>query len=359
MTLVKNMIRLSIYRKHFHTTVPWRNKSITGYEGADNALQTVTGGRIYKWLDAYEDFVGLTEVKQAQTQVTEAESSYRAVQEQRRAAQQQLTAVQVKIKGLAMEIEKTKRGTDAYLDLVTKENEIIKDEKDVLENLSLLEDNEKQSFTLLSSALRESHEKERARAERMKYWGVMGSIIGAVIGIFGTTVNNYLRMKELRKIVTMSTESNQESRERTLELCLNVNDQYRKIHEFLMDIRSKTGLKPVEPQQKGLSVTQTVGLTTEAKLEEVIETLKEQESRIRKDLEKLGHVLMLKHGNGLGSSDAAIDSTVVYVGPEIQTMLNQTEQNIERKMTHHSVGTVVFVAAAIAVPILLKLFSGS
>ena len=50
------------------------NKSITGYKSADDALKTVTGGKIYKWLDAYENVVGLTEVKQAQALVTEVGS---------------------------------------------------------------------------------------------------------------------------------------------------------------------------------------------------------------------------------------------------------------------------------------------
>lgn len=51
-----------------------RHKSITGYDTADNALQKVTGGRINRWLDAYEDFVGLTEVRLAQEYVTKVSS---------------------------------------------------------------------------------------------------------------------------------------------------------------------------------------------------------------------------------------------------------------------------------------------
>ena len=43
--------------------------SITGYNSADKALQAVTGGRIDKWLRAYERTVGLTEVREAQGKV--------------------------------------------------------------------------------------------------------------------------------------------------------------------------------------------------------------------------------------------------------------------------------------------------
>ena len=70
MALRKNVLKpLDVFRRcsrHYQV----RNKSITGYQRADDALQTVTGGRINRWLDAYEDFVGLSEVRQAQEQVT-------------------------------------------------------------------------------------------------------------------------------------------------------------------------------------------------------------------------------------------------------------------------------------------------
>ena len=56
------------------------------------------------------------------------------------------------------------------------------------------------SLLQLSNAVRNSHEKERAQAEKTKYWSVIGSVIGACIGIIGTTINNRMRMRELRSI---------------------------------------------------------------------------------------------------------------------------------------------------------------
>ena len=38
--------------------------------------------------------------------------------------------------------------------------------------------------------VRDSHEKERAQAEKTKYWSIIGSIIGTCIGIVGTTIIN-------------------------------------------------------------------------------------------------------------------------------------------------------------------------
>lgn len=68
---VRHLLKVASRMRLYHTGKFLRNKSITGYERADHALQVATGGKIYRWLDAYEDFVGLTEVKNAQEQVTQ------------------------------------------------------------------------------------------------------------------------------------------------------------------------------------------------------------------------------------------------------------------------------------------------
>ncbi len=52
--------------------------------------------------------------------------------------------------------------------------------------------------------MRDSHERERAQAEKTKYWSVIGSVVGTCLGIIGTTVNNRMRMRELRELVTRS-----------------------------------------------------------------------------------------------------------------------------------------------------------
>ena len=44
---------------------------VTGNPQADKTLATLTGGRIDGWLKSYEDFVGLTEVREAQNKVIE------------------------------------------------------------------------------------------------------------------------------------------------------------------------------------------------------------------------------------------------------------------------------------------------
>lgn len=46
--------------------------------------------------------------------------------------------------------------------------------------------------------MRESHEKERTRAERTKNWSIIGSVLGALIGVMGSTYINRVRLQVSR-----------------------------------------------------------------------------------------------------------------------------------------------------------------
>lgn len=71
----------------------------------------------------------------------------------------------------------------------------------------MAEKEERDYFAALSSSVKDSHEKERAQAERTKYWSIIGSILGTVIGIIGSSFNNHLRMKELRQLIKDSNKT--------------------------------------------------------------------------------------------------------------------------------------------------------
>lgn len=57
------------------------------------------------------------------------------------------------------------------------------------------EGSEREKFALFSAAVRESHEKERTRAERTKNWSIIGSVLGALIGVMGSTYINRVRLQ--------------------------------------------------------------------------------------------------------------------------------------------------------------------
>ena len=157
--------------------------------------------RVNFLMKRYENFVGLTDVKNAQVRVQKTEKLFVKSQDDRRETQRLINEVQAKIKNLHTELERTHRGEDKYLELVTLEHQVLREERILIEQLSQLERDEREAFSRLSRAVRDSHESERAQAEKTKYWAVLGSIIGTTLGVLGTTINNRLRMRELRQIV--------------------------------------------------------------------------------------------------------------------------------------------------------------
>jgi len=161
------------------------------------------------WMLKYEDFIGLTEVKAAQNRVLEAEVRFIKSQEERREAQMSIVATQRKLQDLHAELQQIPKGDDKFLALITREHLIIKDELRLQEEFKIYEKSERENFASLSHSVRDSHEKERAQTEKTKYWSIIGSILGTMLGILGTSINNRMRMKELRNLVEEATKKNE------------------------------------------------------------------------------------------------------------------------------------------------------
>jgi len=158
-------------------------------------------GQLVHW---YEEFTGLDEVRMAQNRVLEAEAKFVTAQERRREASTLVSAIQSKLKDLWAELDNTSRGEERYVHLITQEHSILKEERRAVQEFQTYERAERECFAALSSAVKESHEKERAQAERTKYWSIIGSIIGTVIGIIGSSVNSQMKMKEMRRLIRES-----------------------------------------------------------------------------------------------------------------------------------------------------------
>ncbi|XP_050436135.1 mitochondrial potassium channel-like [Adelges cooleyi] len=154
--------------------------------------------KVVSW---YERVTGLREVRIAQDRVLESQKQFMIAQDKRREASVELRAVQNKLKDIRNELLNTSRSEDRYIELVTQEHALLKNENIIVDQVSISEKEERDSFILLSTTLKDSHDRERIQAERTKYVSIVGSILGTVIGIIGSTIINAWKMNEFKRMV--------------------------------------------------------------------------------------------------------------------------------------------------------------
>uniref|UniRef100_A0A3P9M5F8 Coiled-coil domain containing 51 n=1 Tax=Oryzias latipes TaxID=8090 RepID=A0A3P9M5F8_ORYLA len=153
------------------------------------------------WWGRYEEFVGLNEVRDAQTKVTEAEAAFMVARGIVREAHGSLEALQGRLKEVRDRLDRVSREEAHYLELATLEHKLLQEERRLRTAYESAEGSEREKFSLFSAAVRESHEKERTRAERTKNWSVIGSVLGALIGVMGSTYINRVRLQELKNLL--------------------------------------------------------------------------------------------------------------------------------------------------------------
>lgn len=292
----------------------------------------------------------------------QAERAFQDVQAIRRQRQHEMSSVQSKLKEIHAQLDKVQRGDERYLALLTEEYEIIKEEKKIISELGNYEQLERDNFSALSSAVRESHERERARAERTRYWSVIGSVIGAAIGIIGTSINNHLRMHELKTLVKESATGGFELKGIVGQLSESMKMQHDQMHSFISEVKSIDNtangfsedlqrLKRVPDKLSQLPAE--FGTSLEAQTKQIIEFVKEQDEVLEVEIKEIKKLLAV-------GSDHDRDKAVVYVGPEIEKLLEKTESNLEWKMKTNAalMSAFVYGACILSLSVLYNIFRG-
>ncbi|KAJ8371503.1 hypothetical protein AAFF_G00307820 [Aldrovandia affinis] len=176
------------------------NLTKLGRQFGQNSMRTASATANY-WWEQYEEFVGLNEVRDAQMKVTEAEKTFMVARGIVREAHGSLEVLQGRLKEVKDRLDRVSREEAHYLELATLEHKLLQEERRLRTAYENAEGAERERFGLFSVAVRESHEKERTRAERTKNWSVIGSVLGALIGVMGSTYINRVRLQELKSLL--------------------------------------------------------------------------------------------------------------------------------------------------------------
>ena len=130
----------------------------------------------------FDSVLGITEVRTAQSLVQTAEDEFMKSRRQVEEIGNELVRLQSLLRELRIKLDRIPREDERYLELATEEHKVLIAERRAKSDLDVLQTRERDHFSALSAAVRGAHEKERSRAERTKYWSIIASACGAVIG---------------------------------------------------------------------------------------------------------------------------------------------------------------------------------
>ncbi|NWX13677.1 CCD51 protein, partial [Aegotheles bennettii] len=202
-----------------------------------NSLQKMSA-TCKSWWDKYEEFVGINEVREAQGKVTEAENVFMIARGIVREARENVEAQQIKLKEIRDRLDRVSRDDTQYLELATLEHRLLQEEKRYRAAYLNAEESEREKFSLFSAAVRESHEKERTRAEKTKNWSIIGSVLGAIIGVLGSTYVNRVRLQELKVLVLEAQKGPISLQEAIREQASSHHLQQKDLSEVIADLKN-------------------------------------------------------------------------------------------------------------------------
>ncbi len=159
-------------------------------------------------------------------------------QKLRRELNQELLDVQTRLRQLRDEMDRLSRTDSRFLQLFTEEHSVLKREVALMNEYKLKENEERDLFFFLSTSLRDSQEKERARVERIKYLQLGLSIACTTLGIISAFLLSYFRNSNIREILNYEREQFAMSNQ-LINKILNKQDELETIMKKQIEINSK------------------------------------------------------------------------------------------------------------------------
>ncbi|XP_015852468.3 mitochondrial potassium channel isoform X2 [Peromyscus maniculatus bairdii] len=330
------------------------------------------------WWDRYEEFVGLNEVREAQGNVTEAEKVFMVARGLVREARENLEAQQAKLKEVRDRLDRVSREDNQYLELATLEHRMLQEEKRLRAAHTRAEDSEREKFSLFSAAVRESHEKERARAERTKNWSLIGSVLGALIGVAGSTYVNRVRLQELKALLLEAQKGPVSLQEAIREQASSYSLQQRDLKDLMVDLKGLVHAGQDQGSGSSIGASSTRGkdidvlsaamkeqLSHSRQVHSCLEGLREQLDGLEKTCRQMAGVVQLAkaaaaHPDLTEPAAGALPSSLLEQGSMILALAD-VEQRLEAQVNRNTICStlVTCVTVMATLPVLYMLFKTS
>ncbi|XP_012667358.1 coiled-coil domain-containing protein 51 [Otolemur garnettii] len=329
------------------------------------------------WWDRYEEFVGLNEVREAQGNVTEAEKVFMVARGLVREAREDLEVQQAKLKEVRDRLDRVSREDNQYLELATLEHRMLQEEKRLRMAYLRAEDSEREKFSLFSAAVRESHEKERARAERTKNWSLIGSVLGALIGVAGSTYVNRVRLQELKVLLLEAQKGPVNLQEAIREQASSYSLQQKDLHDLMVDLRGVVHAGLGQGSGSWAATSPTGGRDTDVlsaalkeqlshskQVQSCLEGLREQLDGLEKTSSQMAEVVHFAkaaaHPGLVEPADRVLPSSLLEQG-SVMLALSDMEQRLETHVNRNTIySTLLTCVTFVAIlPVLYMLFRSS
>nr|XP_004662085.2 mitochondrial potassium channel [Jaculus jaculus]XP_044992692.1 mitochondrial potassium channel [Jaculus jaculus] len=341
-----------------------------------HSIKQRTASTAKTWWDRYEEYVGINEVREAQGKVTEAEKVFMVARGLVREAREDLEAQQAKLKEVRDRLDRVSRDDSQYLELATLEHRMLQEEKRLRTAYLRAEDSEREKFSLFSAAVRESHEKERTRAERTKNWSLIGSVLGALIGVAGSTYVNRVRLQELKALLLEAQKGPVSLQEAIREQASSYSLQQRDLQDLMMDLKGLVHAGHSQGQGPGLtagvsstrerdvdvlSATMREQLSHSRQVHSCLEGLREQLDGLEKTCKQMAGVFQLAKAAAqpglVEPVDGALAGSLLEQGGMILA-LSDMEQRLEAHANRNSVCSTLAtcVTLVVTLPVLYMLF---
>ncbi|XP_032633624.1 mitochondrial potassium channel isoform X2 [Chelonoidis abingdonii] len=338
-----------------------------------NSLKRIST-TVKSWWDRYEEFVGLNEVRDAQGKVTEAEKVFMVARGIVREARESLEAHQIKLKEVRDRLDRVSREDTQYLELATLEHRLLQEEKRYRTAYLSAEESEREKFSLFSAAVRESHEKERTRAEKTKNWSIIGSVLGAIIGVLGSTYINRVRLQELKALVLEAQKGPISLQEAIKEQASHHYIQQKDLSDLIVTLRNMleagTGTEGTSASLKTdpllVSLKEHLNYSKQVSscmgsLQQQLSTLEESLGQITAEVQNVKHAVHSRPVERvvLGSS-AEVKGQALAV-QDVILELCDAERRLETQIKRNSIFSTALTCAVFAVtlPMLYLLLKGN
>lgn len=166
--------------------------------------------------------------------------------------QLQIANIRSELVNLQTEIHEHRRGEAKYLELMKREFDVIQQKNKLEEHYAILDKKEREQFSHLQAKINMLHEKSRTHTRQ---WGIISTIIGATLGIIGTSISAYYRNNDIRRIQKSIQAQFQEQIEQITKDTHQIIIGYDKLMDYLQQYELTLKSKEVEKPKRSESWT--------------------------------------------------------------------------------------------------------